>query len=247
MHCCAAWDALETGWKSMSAAADKTRDSLGANGAAVDRDGTVDMRALVAGAAVMAKGIAEMEEARAAFGAAIRLSRAEASERDMAAEAYGRAGASRAARAQRGRARTARKRGADVGAWESSAARRQAVLTDSMDAWKENIAMSAVGGVWDGDRAAWAALHATLRAHVEKDGKRWAWMAGKAAEVGAKASYRLAWAEAAVKRTARTAGLKPSKKGGGGANAGGAGDAPRAEAADAWLAAMRAAKQASSR
>lgn len=242
LHACAAWDALIHAWKSMSAAADKARDSVGALGGAVGSDHAIDTQALVAGAAVMAKGLAEMKEARAAFGVAAKRSRAEASERDLAAKAYRTAGAAKAARRQRIRAATARKRGDDVDTWKSNAAHKAAVLADAMDAWKKDIATFASAGFWDGDRTAWAVLHASMRARIDNDRKRWAWIADKAGIAGAMASDRLVRAEAVAKRTARAAGMV-REKGGKGSVMDGA--AQHAEAADAWLAATMAVEQLS--
>lgn len=226
----------------MSAAADKARESVGALGSAVGSDHAIDTQALVAGAAVMAKGLAEMKEARAAFGVAAKRSRAEASERALAAEAYRTAGAAKAERRQRIRAATARKRGDDVDKWKSNAAHKAAVLTDAMDAWKQDIVAFASAGFWDGDRTAWAALHAGMRARIENDRKRWAWIAEKAGVVGAKTSDRLARAEAMAKRTARAAGMDRMKGGKGSVKVGAA---PHSEAADAWLAATRAVEKLS--
>lgn len=225
----------------MSAAAAKTWESLGAIGSAVGRDNDVDMQALVAGAAVMGEGSVEMGTARAAFGAAGKRSRAEASERDMAAEAYERAGASKAARAQRVRAKRARKRGMAADGWESGAAEKLAILTESIAVWKENIAMSFSAGVWRGDRTAWAAMHAGMRAGVENDRARWADMAERTATRSARASGRLARAKAAAKKAAGAAGWQWAA-GGKEGNGGGAGDE---EAARAWLDAMMAAEQLS--
>lgn len=241
LHCCAAWDALEQGWKSMSAAAAKTWDSLGAIGSAVGRGNAVDLQVLVAGAAVMGEGTVELGTARAAFGAAGKRSRAEASERDMAAEAYGRAGASRAARAQRVRAKRARKRGTTADGWESGAAEKLAILTESLAVWKENIAMTSSAGVWRGDRTAWAAMHAGMRAGVENDRARWAEMAERTAARSARASGRLARAKAAAERAAGMAGWQWAA-GGKAGNGEGAGDE---EAARAFLDAMMAAEQLS--
>ena len=235
LHCCAAWDALEQAWKSMSMAATKTRESLGAIGSAVGRDHAVDLEALVAGAAVMGEGSVEMGNGRDAFGAAAKRSRAEASERGMAAEAYERAGNQRAARAQRARAKLARKRADAADGWGASAAKKLAVLTESVAAWKENIAMTARIGSWSGDRTAWAAMHAGMRAGVDHDRARWARMARRAAARGARASDRLARAEAAAKRAAGEAGWKWAKGGGIKGNGGGAGSE---EAAVAFLSAM---------
>ena len=241
LHCCAAWDAIEHGWKSMSAAAAKTWDSLGAIGSAVGRGNAVDLQVLVAGAAVMGEGTVELGTARAAFGAAGKRSRAEASERDMAAESYERAGASKAARAQRVRAKRARKRGTTADGWESGAAEKLAILTESLAVWKENIAMTSSAGVWRGDRTAWAAMHAGMRAGVENDRVRWAEMAKKSAARSARASDRLARAENEAKRACGAAGWQWAA-GGKAGNGEGAGDE---EAARALLDAMATAEQLS--
>lgn len=244
LHCCAAWDALGHAWSSISEAAAKTRDSSGALGSAIGRNNAVDLQALAAGAAGMAQGVRLMGTARAAFGAAAKRSLAEASERDMAAGAYDAAGAARAARAQRGRADMARKRGSSADGWESAAAEKLAILTASTAMWKENIAMSASAGVWNGDRVAWAAMHADIRAGVEHDRARWARMARRSAKAGARASDRLARAEAAAKKAVGAAGMEMGAENGKG-SAGGAGGVPSTDAADAWLAATRAAEQLS--
>ena len=134
----------------MSVSASATRDSTAAFGGAVGRDNSINMDGLVAGAGDMDRGRLAMGLAKADMMAAGKRSRLEASERDMAAGAYDMAGAPRAARAQRRRAKGARKRGSVADKWASNAAGMEDSLVLSTAMWEENIAESSKIDGWGG-------------------------------------------------------------------------------------------------
>ena len=225
----------------MSVSASATRDSTAAFGGAVGRDNSINMDGLVAGAGDMDRGRLAMGLAKADMMAAGKRSRLEASERDMAAGAYDMAGAPRAARAQRRRAKGARKRGSVADKWASNAAGMEDSLVQSSAMWEENIAESSKIDGWRGDRAEWTAMHAGLQADIESNRAKWNGLAERAAEAKARAEGRLERASAAAERTGASAGLQWQGRGKGG----GRGPPGAREAVDAWLDAMRAAELAS--
>ena len=239
MHCCAAWAALERGCKYMSAAAANATDSAEALGGAVGRDGSIGMDSLVSGASDIVKGGLAAGAAEAAFKEAADHSRLEASERGMAADAYGMAGASRAAQAQRGRAKRARKRAGAADGWSSSAAGKTGLLSRLLDECTEGMAKSSMNG-WKGGGAEWMAMRARLQDGIARDLAGWTGLVGRAAEAKARAEGGLDRASDAAKRAGTAAGLQ--WEGGG---KGGGGWTPGAQdAMDAWLAAMGAAETA---
>ena len=240
MHCHAAWAALERGCKYMSAAAASAADSAEALGGVAGRDGSIDADSLVSGASDMTKGGLAAGAAKPAFTKAADHSRLEASERGMAADAYGMAGASRAARAQRGRAKRARKRANTADGWSSSAAGKTDLLSGLLDACIKGMAKSSMNG-WKGGGAEWTSMRARLQDGIVRDRAGWTGLAGRAAEAKARAEGGLDRASDAAKRTGTAAGLR--WEGGG---KGGGGWPPGAQdAVDAWLAAMGSAELAS--
>ena len=240
MHCYAAWADLERGWKYMSAAAANASDSAEALGGAVGRDGSIGMDSLVSGASDMVKGTLAAGAAKAAFTRAAEHSRLEAAERGMAADAYGMAGASRAARAQRGRAKRARKRAGTADGWSSCAAGRTDLLSQLLDACTDGIAESSMNG-WKGGGAEWTGMRARLQDGIVRDWAGWTGLVGRAAVARARAEGVLERASDAVNRTGTAAGLQWE----GGGKGGGGGPPGAQDAVDAWLAAMGSAELAS--
>ena len=202
----------------MSESAAATMDSTEAFGGSVGRDTSIDMDALAAGAGAMDRGRLAMGQAKREFAYASELSLSEESERGMAADAYGMAGAAAAARSQRGRAEKARERARTADGWESNAAGKEGILGQARAVWEENIAASAEMGGWTGDRAKWTHMHSSLHADIEYDRAKWAGLAGRASEMAAREEGRIELAAAAAKRAGAAAGLqwRGSGRGGGG-------------------------------
>ena len=224
----------------MSAAAANATDSAEALGGAAGRDGSIDVDSLVSGASDITKGALSAGAAKPAFTEAADRSRLEASERGMAADAYGMAGASRAARAQRGRAKRARKRADTADGWSSGAAGKTDLLSGLLDACIEGMAKSSMNG-WKGGGAEWMAMRARLQDGIARDLAGWTGLVGQAAESKARAEGGLDRASDAVKRTGTAAGLQWE----GGGKGGGGGPPGARDAVDAWLAAMGSAELAS--
>ena len=175
-HCQAVWAAFGRGWKTMSEAAATARDSMGAFGGAVGRNHVVNVHILAAATSGLDRGASALAAAEAEFRAAARLARLDAAERDMAAEAYTRAGDAKAARTQRGRAGKARKRGRTAAGWASNAAEKADILGQAKAMWDRSIAEWSEDE-WGGDRARWIDNHSSLCADLDYDRAKWIGMA----------------------------------------------------------------------
>ena len=196
-HCQAVWAALGRGWKTMSEAAATARDSTEAFGGAVGRNRIVNVHTLAAATSGLDRGASALAVAESEFRAAARLSRLDAAERDMAAEAYTRAGDAKAARTQRGLAGKARKRGRTASGWASNAAEKADILGRAKAMWDKNIAECSEAE-WGGDRARWIDNHSSLYADLDYDRAKWTGLAEAALMAEATAAEGLDRAADAV-------------------------------------------------